>query len=84
MTPFNWFSDLFDDFPSSPAVNPGSGLPMIEDTWIDVAGNPFGADCANDCGHDLFDTTSTFDSGGCGSSFDSFCGCDSFSSNSWD
>lgn len=28
----------------SPDVNPSTGLPMIEDTYLDVGGNPFGTD----------------------------------------
>ena len=50
---FSWFNDLFDDFGSSvgsdnhsctPSINPASGLPMLDDTMLDVAGNVYGTD----------------------------------------
>lgn len=27
---------------SQPAVNPATGLPMLEEAWVDIGGNPFG------------------------------------------
>ena len=34
--------DIPDDY--GPDINPATGLPLIDDTEIDVAGNPFGTD----------------------------------------
>ena len=28
---------------NQPAINPATGLPMLDQGWIDVAGNPYGA-----------------------------------------
>ncbi len=33
-----------DDCHAFPDINPASGLPMLDNTGIDVAGNPFGTD----------------------------------------
>lgn len=30
--------------PDTPDINPTTGLPMVEDTYIDVGGNPYGTD----------------------------------------
>jgi hypothetical protein len=35
-------NDPFETF--GPVINPASGLPLIEDTYIDVNGNPYGTD----------------------------------------
>ena len=51
---FNWFSDLFghsDDINSDSTnlgVNPATGLPMMDDSMIDVDGNPYGTDLNDD------------------------------------
>ena len=50
---FNWFSGLFGDSDSASStadigVNPASGLPMMDDSMIDVAGNPYGTDLNDD------------------------------------
>ncbi len=50
MSLFNWFSNLFgdsDDITSNSTnmgVNPATGLPMMDDSMIDVGGNPYGTD----------------------------------------
>ena len=53
---FSWLNDLFDNFWSSvgsgnhsctPSINPASGLPMLDDTMLDVAGNVYGTDNLN-------------------------------------
>jgi len=31
-----------EDF--GPDINPATGLPMLDDTWLDVGGSPFGTD----------------------------------------
>lgn len=51
------FMDLFGSSPSVHDINPGSGLPMLDDT-IDVAGNPFGTDHLSD---DLVNTSALDD-----------------------
>ena len=28
----------------TPDINPATGLPMLDDTWLDVCGNPYGTD----------------------------------------
>lgn len=28
----------------APDINPATGLPMVDDTWLDVGGSPFGLD----------------------------------------
>ncbi len=35
---------LPDDLSSTPDINPATGLPLIKDTWADVAGSPYGHD----------------------------------------
>ncbi len=81
---FDW---LFDPFDFGPAINPASGLPMLDDSGIDAGGNPIGTNLSNhfhsdpfssNTHSDPFPSTSMFDSTGCGSSFDSF------GSHSWD
>ena len=73
---FNWFSgwfgggsSLFDeDSPgggssfdySGPSINPASGLPMMGDSMIDVAGNPYGTDSNDSASVFNDDPTSTF------------------------
>lgn len=27
-----------------PDINPATGLPMVDDTWLDVGGSPYGVD----------------------------------------
>jgi len=27
-----------------PDINPATNLPLLEDTWVDVSGNPYGTD----------------------------------------
>lgn len=52
-------------------VNPASGLPMIDNSNIDVGGNPYGTDnfthqqmhTWEDHHHDSFNTNSHYDSG---------------------
>lgn len=61
---------------STPSFNHSSGLPMIEDSGIDVAGNPYGTDMS-----DTFNNSSIDDTFDCGmdNTFDSFdSGCSSF------
>ncbi|MFW9615668.1 hypothetical protein [Aquabacterium sp.] len=29
---------------STPDINPATGLPMVDDTWTDVGGSPYGED----------------------------------------
>lgn len=29
---------------STPGINPATGLPMVDDTWTDVGGSPYGHD----------------------------------------
>ncbi len=65
MKSFNW---LFDPFDSGPSFNPVSGLPMLGDSGLDIAGNPFGTDVFTHS--DPFGSPSMFDS--TGSSFESF------------
>ena len=87
----NWF-DVFADvawpcnaiegtsFCDEPGINPASGLPMIENSCIDVGGSPLGTDI-----HDNFG--SSFDSGfDFGSNWDSLGGSDIGGGigNSWD
>lgn len=76
--PFRPATDSDDDNPWM-TVNPASGLPMM-DSFIDVAGNPFGVDLSSDTSHSMFDDFgSASDSmshdmfGDCGTS-----GCDMF------
>jgi hypothetical protein len=40
----NIFGNLFDDNDNGPEINPATGLPMIDNSGIDVNGNPFGID----------------------------------------
>ena len=76
---------LFDT-PSSPGINPATGLPMIDaGGGVDVGGNPFGTDLFSDASSRL--DLGSFDwSSDSGSSFDSFDSFDSFGSfgSSWD
>jgi hypothetical protein len=65
MKSFNW---LFDPFDSGSTFNPVSGLPMLGDSGLDIAGNPFGTDFFTHA--DPFGSSSMFDS--TGSSFESF------------
>lgn len=59
---FSFFKDIFSAFTETKSVevNPANGLPMIENSQIDVGGNFFG--CSND----------TFGAGDTSSSFSSF------------
>jgi len=38
---------MHNDHDHSPDINPANGLPMIDDTGIDVGGNPYGTDWNN-------------------------------------
>jgi hypothetical protein len=81
---FNWFSDLFSDSDSASSsmdmgVNPATGLPMMDDSMIDVAGNPYGTDLddnssasASAFNDDGFSSDDSFSSSGSGgfSAFD--------------
>lgn len=68
-------------------TNPATGLPMLDGVWMDVAGNPYGADLhvrfnheCGDFGSNSFDSRfETFGTSDTGSGFDSF-GSDCFSS----
>jgi len=53
---FSWFGDLFDNSVSgiggdshscTPDINPASGLPMVDNTMIDVGGNIYGTDSSH-------------------------------------
>lgn len=33
-----------DDLSGTPDINPATGLPMLNDAWIDVGGSPYGQD----------------------------------------
>lgn len=59
-------SSLFDDDSSNLGINPASGLPMMDDSMIDVGGNPYGTD------FDSFDSSMFDDSFGSSSSWDDF------------
>jgi hypothetical protein len=63
----NFFGSLFGGFGSGTdgGVNPASGLPMIEDSGVDVAGNPWGTDFS-DSFNDPFQDTFQDMGGGCG------------------
>ena len=60
---FNWFFDLFDNSDdinsdsTNLGVNPATGLPMMDDSMIDVGGNPYGTDLNDDSAT----STSAFD-----------------------
>jgi len=41
---FKWFDDDYPFHSLESNINPASGLPMMEDSCFDIAGNPFGAD----------------------------------------
>jgi len=41
---FKWLDDDYPFHSLESSINPASGLPMIEDSCFDVAGNPFGTD----------------------------------------
>ncbi len=41
----NWFDSNNNN--DDPEINPATGLPMIDDSGIDVNGNPFGTDNDN-------------------------------------
>jgi len=55
MSIFSFVASIF-----SPSVNV-DGTPMIDDTGIDILGNPFGV---TDTSSDMFDSSSPFDSFG--------------------
>lgn len=41
----HWEDDTSSSFPSpGPAINPATGLPMVDGAMLDVAGNPYGVD----------------------------------------
>ncbi|MCH8500783.1 MAG: hypothetical protein LAT77_02605 [Aliidiomarina sp.] len=40
-----------------PSINPASGLPMLSEGGIDIAGNPFGFDLSSSIHDDSFDTS---------------------------
>lgn len=33
-----------NDRSGTPDINPTTGLPMVDDTWLDVGGSPYGED----------------------------------------
>lgn len=43
----NWF-DSDNNNNDGPEINPATGLPMIDNSGIDVSGNPFGTDFSTD------------------------------------
>lgn len=47
-------SSLFDDDSSNLGINPASGLPMMDDSMMDIAGNPYGTDF-DSMGSGMFD-----------------------------
>ena len=53
---FNWFDDDYPCHSLESSINPASGLPMMEDSCFDIAGNSFGDD---------FTSTPDFDFGSC-------------------
>lgn len=57
MKSFDW---LFDPIDSGPTFNPTSGLPMLGDCGVDIAGNPYGTDFFTHS--DPFSSPSMFDS----------------------
>ena len=63
---FNAFKGSGDNNESSidscSSINPANGLPMIENSCIDIEGNPFGTDSISSFDMDnSFDTSSSFD-----------------------
>jgi hypothetical protein len=68
----NFFKSIFNHFYEAFSVNPANGLPMIHNSGIDVAGNPFGTDSSHHTtdhshswggGHD-FSSSNDWGSGG--------------------
>jgi hypothetical protein len=61
---FSFFKDILTTLTETKPmeINPATGLPLIEDTQIDVAGNFFGFsnDGFNDHSHSSFDSFSSF------------------------
>lgn len=37
-------NDQDDDQDFQPDINPATGLPMLDDVWVDVGGSPYGTD----------------------------------------
>ena len=66
------------DSQSTNTINPANGLPMVSDTFIDVAGNPYGTDSSDWSSSSTWDSSCSTSDWGSSSSFDSF------SSSSWD
>lgn len=69
-----WMESFFDGSRQQeyvPTVNPASGLPMIDNSSIDIAGNAYGTDDMThqqmhdwtDHHQDLFNSNSGFDNG---------------------
>ncbi len=57
----NLFGDWFGN--DGPEINPANGLPMMDDSGIDIEGNPFGTD-SNDFGNsDIFSDDGSNNSG---------------------
>lgn len=61
MNAFNW---LFDPTDCGPTFNPTSGLLMLNDSGLDIAGNPYGTDFFTHS--DPFPSTWMFDTTGFG------------------
>ncbi len=82
MSIWNFLFGGTDSQPTS-TINPANGLPMVNDTFIDVAGNTYGTEssCWGDSfsGSDWSDSSSS-DSWSSSSSFD----CSSSFGSSWD
>jgi|APLak6261664640_1056046.scaffolds.fasta_scaffold04063_2 hypothetical protein len=68
----NLFKSIFNAIFSGPDINPANGLPMIDGSHIDVAGNPYGSDLSHDTSSYNHDWgSSSHDWGSSSSSFDS-------------
>ena len=79
-----WFKNLFNFTSESttsicPSINPANGLPMIEESCIDIEGNPYGTSSFFEESISQFDDDNFFTS-----SFDSFSDDSWNSDNSWD
>lgn len=37
-------NDQDDEQDYQPDINPATGLPMVDDAWVDVGGSPYGTD----------------------------------------
>lgn len=48
MKRFDFFADDESDFTLDSQINPANGLPMLDGSSFDIAGNPFGFDLIDD------------------------------------